>query len=198
MDKRTAHRWPLLITIVVGCFLAFGSYWLLHIMDGAGEVDDDRFKNEPDYIVEKFSFVRMTPQGQPQYLFTGEKLTHRPVDDSSEVLRPVLQNLAPGAPPTTIIAQRALIYQSDSKVDLLGQVDIRRPASPTSQAVHIRTEQLIVYPDEDRMESSVAVAGQIGAATIEGIGMKANNATRQLNFASRGRLVYPPKQEAPQ
>lgn len=194
MDKRTAHRWPLLLTLVGGCFLAFGTYWLRHVMDGEAGIDTDRFKNEPDYIVEKFSYVRMTPQGKPQYLFSGDKLTHRPIDDSSEVLRPVLQNLAPGAPPTTITAQRGVIYQAESKVDLLGQVDIRRPESPAGQAVHIRTEQLIVYPDEDRMESRVAVAAKLGAATIEGVGMKANNATRQLKFASRGRLVYPPKQ----
>jgi lipopolysaccharide export system protein LptC len=194
MDKRTAHRWPLLLTIVAGCFLAFGSYWLLHIMEREGDIDPERFKNEPDYIVEQFSFVRMTPEGKPHYLFTGAKLTHRPVDDTSEVERPVLQNLAPNTPPTTITAQRALIHQSESKVDLLGKVDIRRPASPTGQAIHIQTEQLIVYPDEDRMESSVAVAAKVGDASIDGVGMQANNATQKLHFASRGRIVYPPKQ----
>lgn len=194
MDKRTAHRWPLLLTIVGGCFLAFGSYWLLHIMETVGDIDPERFKNEPDYIVEKFSFVRMTPEGKPHYLFTGEKLIHRPIDDTSEVLRPVLQNLAPDKPPTTITAQRALIHQLESKVDLLGKVDIRRPESPAGEAVHVQTEELIVYPDEDRMESKVAVQAKVGAASIQGIGMKANNATRQLHFASRGQIIYPPKQ----
>jgi lipopolysaccharide export system protein LptC len=194
MDKRTAHRWPLLLTLVAGCFLAFGSYWLVHLMEGEGEADPDRFKNEPDYIVEKFSFVRMTPQGRPQYLFTGEKLTHRPIDDTSEVLRPVLQNLAPDTPPTTITARRAIIHQSENKVDLLGNVDIRRPATPAGRAVHIQTEELVVYPDEDRMESRVAVVAQLGESTVRGVGMKANNATRRLQFASRGQIVYPPKQ----
>lgn len=194
MDKRTAHRWPLLLTIVAGCFLAFGSYWLRHVLETEGDIDPDRFKNEPDYIVEKFSFVRMTPDGKPHYLFTGEKLTHLPVDDTSEVLRPVLQNLEPGKPPMTITARRALIHQAENKVNLLGKVDIRRPESPAGQAVHIQTEELTVYPDEDRMESGVAVTAKVGAASIQGVGMQANNATQQLHFASRGRIVYPPKQ----
>jgi lipopolysaccharide export system protein LptC len=194
MDKRTAHRWPLLLTIVAGCFLAFGSYWLLHLLETDPDIDPERFKNEPDYIIEKFSYVRMTPEGKPQYLFTGEKLTHRPVNDVSEVLRPVLQSLDPARPPSTITAQRALIHQSDSKVDLLGKVDIRRPETPAGEAVHIQTEELIVYPDEDRMESGVAVRGKVGESHIESVGMKANNATQQLHFASRARIVYPPKQ----
>ncbi|UUZ51714.1 LPS export ABC transporter periplasmic protein LptC [Massilia sp. B-10] len=33
-------------------------------------------RDEPDYIVEKFSFVRMDANGQPHYLFYGDKLTH--------------------------------------------------------------------------------------------------------------------------
>ena len=194
MDKRTAHRWPLLLTIVAGCFIAFGSYWLVHLMESSADIDPERFRNEPDYIVEKFSFVRMTPRGKPQYLFTGEKLTHRPIDDSSEVLQPVLQNLAPDTPPTTITAQRALIRQSDSRVDLIGKVDIRRPESPAGRAAHITTEALTVYPDEDRMESKLLVVAQLGDSTIRGVGMQANNATRRLQFSSRGQIVYPPKQ----
>jgi len=194
MDKRTAHRWPLLFTIVGGMFLAFGSYWLLHVIQSGGGSDaDSEFGNNPDYIVEKFSFVRMTPEGKPHYLFSGDKLTHRPIDDTSEVLRPVLQNLAPGTAPTTIVAKSALVHHQQNQVDLRGQVDINRPESPAGQAMRIRTEELTVFPDEDRMESKVAVQAQMGDATVRGVGMKANNATRQLQFASSGQIVYPPK-----
>lgn len=191
--QRTAHRWRLLITITVGTLLAFGSLWLLQVMqrdDQQGGFDPSQ--NEPDYIVEKFSFVRMTPEGKPRYLFYGAKLTHRPLGDVSEVERPIMQNMTPGEPPMTINAQMARIRHQENEVDLLGKVDILRPASPTSQYLRLKTEALTVYPDEDRMRSDQKVQMTLGDATVAGNGMEANNATRQIQFQGRGRIVVPP------
>ena len=191
---RIAHRWRLLATILIGTFLAFGSFWLLQVMNrsdadiGAG-VD----LKEPDYIVEKFSFVRMTPEGKPRYLFYGAKLTHIPLDDASDVVQPIMQNMTPGEAPMTMNAKRARIYHGENKVDLLGQVDINRPPSPTAQGMRIKTEALTVFPDEERMQSDRQVLVTLGAATISGTGMRANNASRQLDFTGRGKIVYPPK-----
>lgn len=195
MHKRTAHRWRLLITLVIGTFFAFGSFWLLQVMQNNGiDVEADANKNEPDYIIEKFSFVRMSPEGKPRYLFSGAKLTHRPIDDASDVERPVLKSLTPQSPPMTITSQRARIRHAENQVDLFGKVDIRRPAGPGSRPMQIKTEFLTVFPDEDRMSSNVAVEMKLGSATVAGIGMQANNATRQVHFASRGQIVYPPQE----
>lgn len=194
MDKRTAHRWPLLITITVGIFLALGSFWLLQVMErGDGQIDPAAAGNEPDYIVEKFSFVRMTPEGAPRYLFSGARLAHRPLSDVSEVDQPILLSMAPGQPPMTIKSQTAQIRHQQNEVDLLGKVDVRRPQSPTTRELHMKTEALTVFPDEERMESKLRVDMVLGAATITGTGMKANNATRQVQFASRGQIIVPPK-----
>ncbi len=193
MHKRTAHRWRLITIMVVGGFLAFGSYWMVHLMENSdATLDSDAFKNEPDYIVEKFSFVRMTPEGKPHYVLSGAKLTHRPVNDSSDVELPVLQNIAPGAPPMTIVAQRARIVNAGNQVDLNGKVDIQRPASPTTRSLRLRTEKLTVFPDEDRMQSDQQVTMQLGDTVVTGTGMRANNATRQIHFASRSQIVDPP------
>ena len=192
--QRTAHRWRLLLTVLAGTFVASGSFWLLQVMQrGDQDIAAGANKGEPDYIIEKFSFVRMTPEGRPRYLFYGAKLTHLPIDDSSSVESPMMQNLAPGEAPMTIKAERARIYHGADKVDLLGKVDIHRPASPKGQALRVKTEALTVFPDEDRMESGEKVTMNMGAATVTGTGMKANNATRQLDFASRGQIIYPPK-----
>ena len=194
MDKRTAHRRPLLLTIIAGVFFALGSFWLLQVMlRGDDAIDPASAGNEPDYIVEKFSFVRMTPEGKPRYLFYGAKLTHRPLGDVSDVEQPMLQSMAPGQATTTIKSQTARIRHQENIVDLLGKVDVHRPASGTTRALHMKTEALTVLPDEERMESAVRVDMALGAATITGIGMKANNATRQVQFAGRGQIIFPPK-----
>ncbi|HEY0064868.1 MAG TPA: LPS export ABC transporter periplasmic protein LptC [Telluria sp.] len=194
MHKRTAHRWRLLITLMAGGFFAAGSFWLLQVMlreDNDRRVDPSR--DEPDYIIDKFSFVRMSPQGEPHYLFYGDKLTHLPLNDASDVVKPIFKTIVPGQPTMTVTSEKARMFHAEGKVDLLGKVDIQRPQSPTARYLRLNTEALTVYPDEDRMESAQKVSMVLGTATITGVGMQANNATGQIDFRSKGQIVYPPK-----
>ncbi len=193
MQKRTAHRGWLLLTITVGAMIAFGSFWLVELINRTDpRIDPDAFKGEPDYIVEKFSVVRMTAAGQPRYLLSGAKLTHHPHDDTSDVIQPLMKNVAPGAPLVTIRANSARVRHTENQVDLAGAVDILRPASPNAQFMHLQTEALTVFPDEDRMQTDRRINVKLGTASIVGTGMRANNATRQLQFSGRGQIVYPP------
>jgi lipopolysaccharide export system protein LptC len=192
--QRTAHRWRLLLTILAGTFLACGTFWLLQVMQrGDQDLSAAANQNEPDYIVEKFSLVRMTPEGKPRYLFYGAKLTHLPIDDTSSVERPIMQNMIPGAATMTINATRARIFHGQDRVDLVGKVDIHRPDSATSRGMRLRTEALTIFPDEERMESSQKVQMMMGTTTVTGTGMKADNASQQLDVAGRGQIIIPPK-----
>ncbi len=192
--KRTAHRWRLLGVMIIGVFLAFGSFWLLQLMErDDGDARLGGPMNEPDYIVENFSFVRMTEDGKPSYVVSGKRLAHQQQGDVSEVEQPVVQGLTPGRPRTTVVANRGRIYHQEHRVDLLGNVDIQRPATPTSEALRVRTQALTVLPDEEIMKTDKPIEMQLGAATIRGTGMVANNATQKLHLASRGQIVYPPR-----
>ena len=192
--KRTAHRWKLLSVMIIGVFFAFGSFWLLQVMDS--DDTDARLggpMNEPDYIVENFSFVRMTEQGKPSYVVSGKRLAHQPQGDVSEVEQPVVQGMTPGRPRTTVVANRGRIYHEEHRVDLLGNVDIQRPATPASEALRVQTQALTVLPDEEIMKTELPIQMQLGAATMTGTGMVANNATQKLHLGGRGQIVYPPR-----
>ncbi|QCP14861.1 LPS export ABC transporter periplasmic protein LptC [Pseudoduganella umbonata] len=172
---------------------ALGSFWLLELMNRAGEEMEAGIKvDEPDYIVERFSFVRMTETGQPSYIISGDRLTHRPSDDSSDIDKPVVRSLSGDKPPMDIRAEHARVDQDNTRVTLTKNVDIRRAASPAARDLHLATEKLTIYPDEDRMETDLPVRMESGGATATGIGMQANNATRQLQLG-RGTIVYPPR-----
>jgi lipopolysaccharide export system protein LptC len=192
--KRTAHRWKLLTIMMIATFCAFGSFWLVQLMEQ--EDGDARLggpMDEPDYIVENFSFVRMTPEGKPSYVVSGKRLAHTPQGDVSRVEQPVMQGMTPGRPRMTILANNAQIYHEEHRVELLGKVDIQRPATPTSEALHVQTEALTVLPDEEILKTERPIQMQLGAATVHGTGMVANNATQKLHLASRGQIVYPPR-----
>ncbi|WP_338770108.1 LPS export ABC transporter periplasmic protein LptC [Massilia sp. METH4] len=192
-NQRTAHRYRLSIGMMLALFGALGSFWLVQMMDRAGgEMEAGIKVDEPDYIVERFSFVRMTKTGQPSYIISGDKLTHRPSDDSSEVEKPVVRSLSGDKPPMDIRAERARVDQDNARVTLTKNVNIHRAAAPNARDMTLTTEKLTIYPDEDRMETDQPVRMQSGGATATGVGMQANNATRQLQLG-RGTIVYPPR-----
>jgi lipopolysaccharide export system protein LptC len=180
--------------MMVGTAFALGSFWLVQVITreefgghGAGP------KTEPDYIVEKFSFVRMTLDGQPRYIISGDKLTHRPSDDSLDVVLPVVQNLGVTQPPMTMHARAAHIDQGNNVVDLMGDVDIDRPQQGKTQGMTLKTDALTVFTDEDRMETKQPFVLVVGNTTMEGVGMKANNATGKVNVESKTKLILPPR-----
>ncbi|QOY94985.1 LPS export ABC transporter periplasmic protein LptC [Massilia sp. UMI-21] len=192
--KRTAHRWKLLAIMMLAAFCAFGSFWLVQLMERAdGDARLGGPMSEPDYIVENFSVVRMTEEGKPSYVVSGKRLAHTPLGDVSQVEQPVMQAMTPGRPRMTIVAKRAEIFHEEHRVELLGQVDVQRPATPTSEALRVQTEALTVLPDEEILKTKRPIQMQLGAATVTGTGMVANNATQQLHLASRGQIVYPPR-----
>jgi lipopolysaccharide export system protein LptC len=194
MRKRTAHRWRLSMTLVIGVFVACGTFWLVQLLNrGEEEMLADKRLNEPDYIIERFSVVRMTKDGKPSYIVAGDKLVHRPIDDASEIDKPVVRNLSSTHPPMDMTAERARVDENNTRVQLKGNVKIDRAAQGKSPAMQMTTQALTVYPDEDRMETDQPVQIVQGGATATGTGMKANNATRQVQLLGRGMIVYPPK-----
>ena len=192
MNKRIAHRWRLTAVMTVGILFALGSFYLVQLagQNGSG-LPSDALKGEPDYIVEKFSFVRMGPSGQPRYIIAGEKLTHLPINDIAEVEQPVVSSLTSEHPPMTMHAQRARIDQAKSVIELNGAVDIERLATPLGKGMTLRTEALTLFTDEDRMETDQPFHLQMGRQTVTGVGMKANNATGKVTIQSKTQFELP-------
>ncbi|RJG10672.1 LPS export ABC transporter periplasmic protein LptC [Massilia cavernae] len=194
MHKRTAHRWRLTAIMLAATFAAFGTFWLVQMMESDPGLSSDAFKNEPDYIVEKFSFVRMTPDGKPRYIVSGDKLTHRPLDDSAEIEKPFLQGLGAGQPETVVRAKRARVDHGNTQVHLMGDVDIDRKATPDARPVRMRTQALTVFTEEDQMQTDQPVEIVSGGSKMTGTGLFIDNAARKVQIQSRSRITYPPRQ----
>jgi lipopolysaccharide export system protein LptC len=194
MRKRTAHRWQLTLIMMVGVFVAVGSFWLVQVVNQAGQsAGADKFREEPDYIIDRFSTVRMNKNGQPAYIVSGDRLTHHPVGDTSVIDKPLVHSLSTDQPPMNIHAQTAYVDQNNTRVRLDGNVDVVRPATRQAQELRLKTSTLTVYPDEERMETTAPVQMLAGTSTATGTGMKANNATRQIELGGRGTITMPPR-----
>jgi lipopolysaccharide export system protein LptC len=192
--KRTAHRWRLLLLMLFAVFCAFGSFWLVQVMQGEENAAGFNAGNEPDYIVDNFSWVRMSEAGKPRYVISGERLTHRPVDNTALVDKPVVQSLTAEHPPMTMTANNGLVSQNQNQIDLTGNVDIQRPAGPGADPMRIRTEVLTILPDDEIAKTDKPIHMTLGSASVDAVGMVANNATQQIALGGRGKMTYPPRQ----
>jgi lipopolysaccharide export system protein LptC len=184
-------RIRLFMTLAPLVVLALASFWLYEVMRRATDtVVPNPERNEPDFYVEKFSYVKLSKTGSAQYHFSGERLTHNPQDDSYDIVNPVVSNISNPDAPMTIRAERARVNSDNSQVHLYRNVRMDRPASATAEPIRIRSEYMLVLPDDDVMKTDKPVEITTDRAKLTGTGMVANNATREFNLTSNVHGTY--------
>lgn len=193
-SRRGANRYRLLFSLSGAIGLALGSFWLLQLFNKQAETGaPGQNPNEPDYYVEKFNFVRMSMTGQARYNISGARMVHRPLDNTYEITLPVVHSLSPGEPPLMIRSQRAIATPDSNRIDMIDQVVADRPASSNSDAFNLKSEYLQIFPDEEILRTDKAVEIMLGQSRMSGVGMMANNATREISLAQRVRGTFPPR-----
>ena len=194
-DRRRFGALPLLLLAAV---LALGSFWLLEVMRKSGkETGPSAARVDPDYYVENFNFVRLSATGEAQYNISGKRMVHNPADDTHTVELPVINSLSRERPPMTARADRARIEPDATRVHMYDKVRIDRPKTPTSTLFHLESDYLLVLPDEDIMRTDKPVRMTLGDSQLNGTGMVANNATGEVQLASRVQATLPPKNATP-
>ena len=191
--ENSANRLRLWLLIALGIVLVLGSYWVLEVLRKTGGPDlQDTPRSAPDFYVKNFTFVKMAKSRTARYNISGDVLTHLPRDDSYEITKPVIYHLANNLPPMVMRSERALVNSDNSEVQMIDNVDVNRPASGTTQNFHLTSEYLLLLPNDDVMKTDKPVKMLMGKNLLNGTGMVANNATRQLDLANRVHGVFPP------
>lgn len=177
--------------------LALGSFWLFEVMRRAGEeAMPAAERKEPDFYVENFSYVKIGKTGKAQYHFSGAKMTHNPQDDSYDIALPVINSVGKenGRGPMVVRADRATVNSDNSQIHMYDNVRLDRPATADAQAMQVRSEYMLVLPDDDIVKTDKPVKIAVGQSVLTGTGMLANNATRELQLSSNVHGTY----QAPQ
>jgi lipopolysaccharide export system protein LptC len=196
--KKDRRRFGILPLLMLAVLLALGSFWLLEIMRKSNkDAGPAAARVDPDYYVENFNFVRLSANGEAQYNISGKRMVHNPADDTHTVDQPVINSLTRERPPMTARAERARIEPDGSRVHMYDQVRIDRPQTPASTLFHLESDYLLVLPDEDIMRTDKPVRMILGDSLLNGTGMVANNATGEVQLASRVQATLPPKNATP-
>jgi lipopolysaccharide export system protein LptC len=190
---RSANRFRLGFLIALSVVLALGSFWVLEVLRKNSGTDLKKTtRSAPDYYVKNFTFVKMATSRTARYNITGDVLTHLPLDDSYEITKPVIYHLSNNRAPMVMRSERALVNSDNSEVQMIDNVDVDRPASGTTQRFHLKSEYLLLLPNDDVMKTDQPVDMVMGTTVLKGTGMIANNATRQLDLAHRVHGVFAP------
>lgn len=192
-NLRSTYRFRFMLLLLLFVVLALGSFWLLQIMHK--DTDDmlpKPARTEPDYYVEHFNYVQMSPTGQPRYNISGERLTHNPLDDTFDVQKPLVHSLDKEKPPMNLRAERGKVEDNNSKIHLYGDVNADRPRTPMADSFQLKSDYLLLLPDDDIMQSDKPVEITLGRSILNGTGMIFNNATRELKLLSKVHGVYRP------
>lgn len=193
-DARSAQRLRLIILVILALVAALGSYWLLQVLrQSAPAAPTQQKRGQSDYQVQNFHFVRTAENGQARYLLSGKTLLHYPVDDATEIHAPIAKRVNPNQAPVTIRAERAHLLNNNQHIQLLGNVNITRPASDQAEAMHLKSPSLLIMTENDSMQTDDRVELLFGQSQLYGTGLRANSATGIFQLTHRVHGILQPR-----
>ena len=193
-SARSSQRFRLVVILSLIVFMTLGSFWLNMVIKRSAPGKPSAPRTEPDYFVENFNFIKMSPAGQPQYHLHGKKMTHHPKDDSFHIEQPVMKSLDETKAQQTMRSDTARVEEDASKLHMFGNVHLDKPATPEAEAFHLATDYLLIFLDDDIARTDRPVKITQGKSTMTGIGMFANNATREMRLLGQVKVIIAPKQ----
>jgi len=176
-------RLPALVALALLVTLAALTWWAADYAQRAIPIDPPaRLTHEPDAWGERIVMLRTDAQGRPVNRLEGDYMEHFPDDDSYEVREPRATGLQADNPVTVGTAREATIDQNGARVTLNGAARLTRAADGTRAALHVTSEQLIILTDQDVVHTELPARVTQGASSMDGVGMRYDNRTRQLDI----------------
>jgi len=176
-------RLPALVALALLVTLTILTWWAADYAQRAIAVDPPaRFTHEPDAWGERIVMLRTDEGGLPVNRLEGDYMEHFPDDDSYEVREPRATGLRADNPVTLGTARQATIDQNGARVTLNGQARLTRAADGARAALVVASEQLVILTDQDVVQTSLPARVTQGASRMDGVGMRYDNRTRQLDI----------------
>lgn len=170
-----------LFPIVVLTLLAGVSVWLDRITQQPPATHLDRTRHEADFTAEKITLRRFDLTGKVQYVLTADQLVHFGDNESSELTKPRL-NYLNRPEPVWVESNAARVSKDGETVVLSGNVFLRRDEAAGRPESTMRTEEMTVWPDDEKMRADKPVTLTQGKTVITANGMTSNNITGEVHL----------------
>lgn len=186
MTTERSRRYPALLLLAVGSLMAALSFWVLELTRRSGDdTHQPSVRTEPDYFIDDFTYTRLSVSGNAQYVISGKKLTHFPVDDSSVVVQPSVRSYSNLRDPMMLQAQQAKISGDQKEFHFYDNVTLERPQVRGSDTLRVASDYMLVLPDQDIVKTDRKVIMTMGNSRMEGKSMVIDNGRRQMNLQNQ-------------
>ena len=180
------RSYPALLLLLAGILLAAVSFWGLEVARRSGtEVPVETVRTEPDYFVENFSLVKIAANGVAEYVVSGKRLDHYPLEKLSIITQPVIKSFSKKGSPAILHARSAEANDDQSKIHLREHVRLERPKSRDNKELIVESEYMLLLPNTNIIKTDKLVTAKLGNSTITGAGMIADNNKQELTLHNK-------------
>lgn len=187
------ERLPSLVALLLLTLLVISTWWAANYTLSTVALDPPpRQTHEPDAWSNDFVMLRTNEDGIAINRLEGSYMLHYPDDDSYhlddvQVAVNQIEN-----PMITAESNSAIMDQEGDRIQLIGDALIYRQPDTEGNPFSIRSEYIVLYPNQDTIETDKPAVVVNGPRTLEGIGMTYNNNTRQLHVHQASRVTLTP------
>ena len=182
--------------LVLLALLAGLTFWLERLLQPQVTPGAGIARNDPDYVVDGLSAVRMDEQGRVKHTLRAQKMTHFPNDDVTVLVQPRFVTYSEGRAPVTVTSRDAYMSGNGENVYFENDVRVVRAAAGEQSELVLETPYLHVIPDANIARTDRAVTIRNSMGVVNASGLELNSETRVLKLQGRVTGVYRPASNA--
>ena len=173
--------------------LAVLSFWLRYATELPEERRDGKHRHDPDFVIHDSVLRKLDSSGQLQYTLNSAVIRHYPDDESTDMSKPHLIYQYPTRPSVTIRAERGHANKEGEQIDLYENVQITRAATAKDAEMNGYTDQLTVFPDDEKAFTKSPVLITKGQSWLKGVGMQVDSRAQTYVLESQAFAVLESK-----
>ena len=175
-----------LFPVIVLTLLAGVSVWLDRVTQQDPVAKTDKTRHEADFSAERITLHRFDPAGKVQYILVADSMLHYADDESSELKNPRL-NYLNRPEPVWVESRFASVNKDGTTVVLTDQVLVRRAAHAGKPESTLRTEQMTIWPEDEKMRADKPVTLTQGQTVINAERMESDNIIGEVRLQGQVR-----------
>lgn len=164
------ERWKIVIVMLL---LAAGSAWLLHKISPGRARAARELLHQPDYYMENFRTYTMEQDGTLKNRLQAEHMTHYPDDNTTELIRPMLEIPRDDNLPVNIVADKGWVTADNEVILLTGNVNLWQNDAAGNKNLEIITSDVRILVNQDYAETDKPSTFINKDTTVKGTGVKA-------------------------
>jgi lipopolysaccharide export system protein LptC len=188
MNERYGGWFPLLLVAA----LAALTFWLDRVVQPPSGPGPLATREDPDYIVDGLSAVRMDREGRVKHTLRARKMTHYSDDDLTLLEAPNFVTYGEGQAPVTVTSKQARMSGNGENVYFERDVRVVRAPDGKRGELVLETSYLHVIPEANIVQTDKPVTIREARAVVVASGLELNSETRVLKLEGRVKGTFEP------